>query len=72
MIVATRPLLLSLLKERLENLDREREDWQDFLALTKTLISTGIRSAEKTLQILSEDDGLLGKSMISIPGYQGM
>ncbi|KGO64981.1 Transcription factor, fungi [Penicillium italicum] len=58
-IVATRPLLLSALMERLENLDNEREDWQEFLALTKTLISTGIKSAAKTLQILSGDDGLV-------------
>lgn len=64
MIVATRPLLLSALMERLKNLDHEREDWQEFLALTKTLISTGIKSAVKTLQILSNNDNLLGQSSI--------
>ncbi|KAE8340570.1 hypothetical protein BDV24DRAFT_175258 [Aspergillus arachidicola] len=58
-IVATRPLLLSALIERLENLDHEREYWQSFLALTKTLISTGIKSAVKMLQILSNDDNIL-------------
>ncbi|KAE8330613.1 hypothetical protein BDV39DRAFT_212915 [Aspergillus sergii] len=58
-IVATRPLLLSALIERLENLDHEREYWQSFLALTKTLISIGIKSAVKMLQILSNDDNLL-------------
>ncbi|OBT81970.1 hypothetical protein VE02_09318 [Pseudogymnoascus sp. 03VT05] len=58
-IVATRPLLLSVLKERLEKLDQGEEDWQSFLALTKPLISTGIKSAVKTLQILHEEDGLL-------------
>ncbi|QQK40055.1 Zn(II)2Cys6 transcription factor [Penicillium digitatum] len=56
-IVATRPLLLSALMERLEKLDSEGEDWRGFLVLTKTLISTGIKSAAKTLQILSGDDG---------------
>lgn len=60
-IVATRPLLLSALKERLENLDNEKEDWQQFLSLTKTLICTGIKSATKTLQILSNSDTLLGE-----------
>jgi proline utilization trans-activator len=59
-IVATRPLLLSILKERLEKLDYGAEDWQTVLALTKTLISVGIKSAVKTLQILSDDDSLLG------------
>ncbi|KAB8263078.1 hypothetical protein BDV32DRAFT_136151 [Aspergillus pseudonomiae] len=58
-IVATRPLLLSALIERLENLDHEREYWRSFLALTKTLISIGIKSAVKMLQILSNDDNLL-------------
>ncbi|KAJ5093546.1 hypothetical protein N7456_009407 [Penicillium angulare] len=58
-IVATRPLLLSALMERLENLDNEREDWQEFLALTKTIISVGIKSAAKTLQILSDDECLV-------------
>ncbi|KAE8420420.1 hypothetical protein BDV36DRAFT_281516 [Aspergillus pseudocaelatus] len=58
-IVATRPLLLSALVERLENLDHEREYWKSFLALTKTLISIGIKSAVKMLQILSNDDNLL-------------
>ncbi|KAF9886452.1 hypothetical protein FE257_011484 [Aspergillus nanangensis] len=58
-IVATRPLLLSILKERLDKLDQGEEDWQSFLAPTKTLISTGIKSAAKTLQILSDEGSLL-------------
>ncbi|KAB2574693.1 hypothetical protein DBV05_g6609 [Lasiodiplodia theobromae] len=58
-IVATRPLLLSVLKERLENMDLAEEDWQSFLALTTNLISTGINSAVKTLQILSDNDSIL-------------
>lgn len=62
MIVATRPLLLSVLKERLENMDLAEEDWQSFLALTTSLISTGINSAAKTLQILSDNDSILGQS----------
>ncbi|KAF5856487.1 hypothetical protein ETB97_007289 [Aspergillus alliaceus] len=58
-IVATRPVLLSALMERLENLAHKREYWRAFLALTKTLISSGIKSAVKSLQILSNDDNLL-------------
>lgn len=61
-IVATRPLLLSLLKERLDKLDHGEGDWQGFLNLTKPLISTSIKSSIKTLQILSSEDGLLGKA----------
>lgn len=64
MIVATRPLLLSVLKERLENMDLAEEDWQSFLALTTNLISTGINSAVKTLQILTDNDSILGQSPI--------
>ncbi|QKX53234.1 uncharacterized protein TRUGW13939_00310 [Talaromyces rugulosus] len=58
-IVATRPLLLSVLKERLEKLGRAEEDWQKFLALPMSLISIGIKSAEKTLQIIGDGNGLL-------------
>lgn len=63
-IVATRPLLLSLLKERLEKLDQGEGDWQGFLNLTKPLISTSIKSSIKTLQVLSSEDGLLGTSTL--------
>jgi hypothetical protein len=59
--VATRPLLLSVLKERLEKLGRAEEDWQKFLALPKSLIETGVKSAEKILQIIGDENGLLGK-----------
>lgn len=48
MIATTRPLPLPVLKERLDSLDHETEDWPDFLVLTKTLISISIKSAEKT------------------------
>ncbi|KAJ5218535.1 uncharacterized protein N7498_000634 [Penicillium cinerascens] len=58
-LVATRPLLLSVLKERLERLGQQKEDLQSFLSPTKALISTGIKSAIKTLQILSDEDSLL-------------
>jgi hypothetical protein len=60
-VVATRPLLLSILKERLERLGQREDDWQSFLAPTKVLISTGIKSALKTLQILTDENSLLGK-----------
>ncbi|RDW87040.1 putative C6 transcription factor [Aspergillus mulundensis] len=59
-IVATRPLLLSVLKERLQKLDHGAEDWQSIVAPTNALISAGIKSAAKTLQILTDEDSLLG------------
>lgn len=62
-IIATRPLLLSVLKERLEKLGRAEEDWQKFLALPKSLIAIGIKSAVKTLQILRDENSLLGSSI---------
>lgn len=61
MIVATRPLLLSVLKERLGKLGHGDEDWPSLLAPTKALISTGIKSASKTLQILTDEDSFLGR-----------
>lgn len=63
-LVATRPLLLSVLKERLDMLvdpAHREDDWRSFLAPTKALISTGIKSAIQTLQILTDEDSLLGK-----------
>lgn len=60
-IIATRPLLLSVLKGRMESLDRPEEEWQDFLVVPRNLISIGIRSAVKSLEIISDDDILLGK-----------
>jgi len=36
------------------------DNFENFLALTTTLISTGIKSATKTLQILSHEDALSG------------
>jgi hypothetical protein len=53
--------LLSVLKERLEKLGRADEDWQGFFELTTRLITTSIKSATKTIQILSEDDNQTGK-----------
>ncbi|OKO99553.1 Proline utilization trans-activator [Penicillium subrubescens] len=64
-ISATRPLLLSVLKERLEKLGRAEEDWQKFLALPISLISIGIKSAEKTLRIIGDENGLLGMNVLS-------
>ncbi|KAL4996464.1 hypothetical protein BDV10DRAFT_202384 [Aspergillus recurvatus] len=58
-IVATRPLLLSVLKERLQKLNHGAEDWQSIVAPTNALISAGIKSAAKTLQILADEDSLL-------------
>ncbi|RAK89325.1 Zn(II)2Cys6 transcription factor [Aspergillus costaricaensis CBS 115574] len=58
-IVATRPLLLSVLKERLDRLGHGPEDWQSIVAPTDGLISAGIKSAIKTLQILKDEDNLL-------------
>lgn len=60
-IVATRPLLLSVLKERLDILGHPRdENWESFLAQTATVISTGIKSAIKTLEIMSSPYSVLG------------
>lgn len=58
--MATRPLLLSLITELLEKLNQESEAVQSLLTLTKTLLSAGIKSASKTLQILSEEDSISG------------
>ncbi|KAL3481034.1 fungal-specific transcription factor domain-containing protein [Aspergillus californicus] len=58
-IVATRPLLLSVVKERLERLGHAAEDWQSIVAPTNALISAGIKSAAKTLRILMDEDSLL-------------
>ncbi|KAM0469901.1 hypothetical protein ACHAP7_009744 [Fusarium lateritium] len=59
-IVATRPLLLSVLKERLDILGHPgNENSEAFLGQTATVISTGIKSAVKTLQILTSEYSLL-------------
>ncbi|KAI8669806.1 hypothetical protein NCS57_00796800 [Fusarium keratoplasticum] len=59
-IVATRPLLLSVLKERLDMLGHPGdENWESFLSQTAAVISTGIKSAVKTLQILTTEYSLL-------------
>lgn len=61
-IMATRPLFLSALKQELGKFEWSGRDPQTFSPPLKTLVETGIKSAVKTLQILSGDDSLLGKS----------
>ncbi|KAI1204694.1 uncharacterized protein F4807DRAFT_446372 [Annulohypoxylon truncatum] len=59
-IVATRPLLLSVLKERFDVSGYPSDDHcESFLAQTGTVISTGIKSAAKTLRILTSEYSLL-------------
>ncbi|KAG7049875.1 Zn(II)2Cys6 transcription factor [Colletotrichum scovillei] len=58
-IMATRPLFLSALKQELENFGWGGRDPQTFSAPLKTLVETGIKSAVKSLQVLSGDDSLL-------------
>ncbi|OAQ58895.1 C6 transcription factor [Pochonia chlamydosporia 170] len=63
-IFATRPLLLSVMKERLSMLGFQGdENWTDFLAQTGSVLSTGIKSAAKTLQILTSEYSVLGKHL---------
>ncbi|EEU45355.1 uncharacterized protein NECHADRAFT_41510 [Fusarium vanettenii 77-13-4] len=58
--IATRPLLLSVLKERLDILGHPGdENWESFFSQTAAVISTGIKSAVKTLQILTTEYSLL-------------
>ncbi|KAI8725749.1 hypothetical protein NCS52_00146800 [Fusarium sp. LHS14.1] len=58
--IATRPLLLSVLKERLDILGHpDDENWESFFSQTAAVISTGIKSAVKTLQILTTEYSLL-------------
>lgn len=40
------------------------ENWEDFLTQTGIVISTGINSAVKTLQILMSEYSLLGKRQL--------
>lgn len=55
------------MKERLDLLGfRGDENWTDFLAQTGSVISTGIKSAMKTLQILTSEYSVLGKRVISL------
>ena len=50
------------MKERLDILGFQRtEDWSDFIAQTGSVIATGIKSAVKTLQILTSEYSVLGK-----------
>lgn len=46
--------------ERLSTIDNKNGDIESSLDLTKTLITAGIKSASKTLQIISNSDSLLG------------
>ncbi|OJJ42134.1 hypothetical protein ASPZODRAFT_105758 [Penicilliopsis zonata CBS 506.65] len=58
-ILATRPLLLSVLKERMEKIDRPEEEWHQFLVLPRSIVSIGIKSAIKSLEIISDDNIIL-------------
>ncbi|KAF0318009.1 hypothetical protein GQ607_014794 [Colletotrichum asianum] len=58
-VIATRPLLLSALKQQLDNFGRGLPDMEGFMAPLIPLMSTGIKSAVKTLQILSGEDTLI-------------
>ncbi|KAF9873723.1 hypothetical protein CkaCkLH20_08833 [Colletotrichum karsti] len=58
-IIATRPLLLSALKQQLDSYGRGARDLESFMAPLTPLMSTGIKSAVKTLQILSVEDNLI-------------
>ncbi|EAA63258.1 hypothetical protein AN3290.2 [Aspergillus nidulans FGSC A4] len=51
--------LSDAIKERLQKLNHGAEDWQSIVAPTNALISAGIKSAAKTLQILTDEDSLL-------------
>jgi hypothetical protein len=41
-------------------LNKEVTAWRELLALTENLVSTGIKSAIKTLQMLCDEDSPLG------------
>ncbi|KAF6830286.1 hypothetical protein CPLU01_07461 [Colletotrichum plurivorum] len=58
-IMATRPLFLSALKQQLDSFGEGAQDLESFLAPLTPLMSTGIKSAVKTLQILSVEDSLI-------------
>ncbi|KAH0440420.1 hypothetical protein CcaCcLH18_02444 [Colletotrichum camelliae] len=58
-VIATRPLLLSALKQQLNHFGRGLPNLEDFMAPLIPLMSTGIKSAVKTLQILSGEDTLI-------------
>lgn len=49
---------------KLLEFDKDVTAWQELVVLTQALVSTGIKSAVKTLQILSDDDNTLGKASI--------
>ncbi|GKZ44513.1 hypothetical protein AbraIFM66951_006717 [Aspergillus brasiliensis] len=55
----TRHVTLLYHQERLDRLSHGLEDWQSIVAPTDGLISAGIKSAIKTLQILKDEDNLL-------------
>jgi hypothetical protein len=43
-------------------LNKELTVWRDLLLLTRPLVSTGINSAIKVLQILSDEESRLGRT----------
>lgn len=59
--MATRPLLLSALKQKLDSFGEDARNLESLLAPLTPLMSTGIKSAVKTLQILSVEECLTGK-----------
>ncbi|PYH96245.1 Zn(II)2Cys6 transcription factor [Aspergillus ellipticus CBS 707.79] len=60
-IFATRPLLLAVLRERLDKLDLPPDCCRRIVPLMETLITTGVNSAAKSLRLLDAlvDEGLL-------------
>lgn len=46
----------------MEKLDRPEEEWHKFLVLPRSLVAIGIKSADKTLEILSDENIILGTS----------
>lgn len=61
-MLAIRPLLLSVLRERLEKVTQNQNSNRNPSTLMNTLVSTGVTSATKTLHVLSAlvEHNLLG------------
>lgn len=47
----------------MEKIDRPEDEWHKFLVLTKSLVSIGIKSAVKSLEILSDENIILGMTI---------
>lgn len=50
----------------MENIDRPEEEWDTFLMLPRNLVSIGIKSAVKSLEILSDENIILGTKFASM------